>query len=659
MKTLTRKAAFLALLALGLQAPGAWAAEAVAPLARLEALVRSAGEGALPALLAAQNDAMAADYPARIAYLKLLCRAYADQGDAASAGEAAARLARLARERGDAPNAALGELMHAATPAGHAKTPLLAAVYDIDVRYANLGEPAFTAALQQAYGDAYQALGQYDFAHSHYLKALEIARAQPDLLAPTVNDLRLAIAKVYIYTRSADEVLSTLATIGPDGGAVAPSAAVRAFVIEGIAHVMQGHPDRGRVAYQKGLAIARAHGLVLLQANALGNIADSWLEDGQYAEAERAARAALPLAAQARDAATRHIAEANLGFALAGQGRVADGLAYIDRVLAEQRAAGSLPDMANVLLEKSRMLEKAGQVRQALRALQEQREVAAQLAAAEHENSAKVLLEQFETQRRAIQIESLRRENAMKDGQIRKRRVWQMIASAGAALALLLCGFVWLLYRRSVRTSRRLREVNEELAFHSTHDVLTGLLNRRSFRDLMAARKAGASRCFVLLDIDHFKSINDRLGHAAGDEVLVEVARRLRGVVGGRGLALRWGGEEFLVHVDGGATAAHAALVRSLLDAVAAAPVATAEGERVDVTITAGALSLPAGVDGVVDWQHALALADAALYRGKQDGRRCAWLDEADPAGTVARSTRIPAAWPEDSVRRQDEDLEA
>jgi diguanylate cyclase (GGDEF)-like protein len=197
------------------------------------------------------------------------------------------------------------------------------------------------------------------------------------------------------------------------------------------------------------------------------------------------------------------------------------------------------------------------------------------------------------------------------------------------------------LYRRSVRASGRLRELNEELAFHSTHDALTGLLNRRSFRAEMARRTPGTGGCFVLLDIDHFKSINDRLGHAAGDEVLVEVARRLRACVDARGLVLRWGGEEFLVHVDGGDTAGHADLVRGLLCAVAAAPVRMADGQDVAVTITAGALVVPPGADTVLDWQHALALADEALYRGKQDGRRCAYVVETDAAGSATRSTRV------------------
>ena len=630
-----------ALLALTVAAGGAWAQAGVPSVARLDRLVRAGDTGALPALLAAQNVMMASAYPNRIAYLKLLRHAYVDAGDTAAAAQTAARMVQLARERGDALDTALGQLALAGAQAGRGKTAVLAAVNDVDVRHADVRDPEFTAALQRAYGDAYLELGQLDFAYSHYLKALAIARAHPELLEPTVNDVRIAIAKVHVYNGAADKVLATLAEIGPDGGPLAPPSAVRRHVIEGIAHVMQGHAALGRAAYDKGLAIAHARGLVLLEANALGNIADSWLDDGHYAEAERAARAALPLAVKAGDASTRHIAEANLGFALAGQGRLAEGLGYIDRVLAEKRKDADYPDMANLLLEKSRMLDKAGRVRAALQALEEQRGVAAKIAAGEHETMAKVLQEQFDAQRRAIQIEGLRRENALKDEEIHKRRVWQLIASTGAAVALLACGFVWRLYRRSMRASGRLRELNEELAFHSTHDALTGLLNRRSFRAEMERRAPGTGGCFVLLDIDHFKAINDRLGHAAGDEVLVEVARRLRACVDARGRVLRWGGEEFLVHVDGGDAAGHAELVRGLLCAVAGAPVRMADGRDVAVTITAGALALPPGADTTLDWQHALALADEALYRGKQDGRRCAYLVETDAAGVAVRSTRI------------------
>lgn len=610
-------------------------------LARLEHLVRSADAGALPGLQAAQDAMAARPYAERIAFLKLLRRAHADRGDVAAAVDAATRMLRLAQEHGDTLNTALALLARIEAAGGHVQPGALAVVNEVDVRYADERAPEFTAALQRAYAETYMELGQFDFAQSHYLKALEIVRQHPDLLDPTAAMLRLGLAKVYVYTDAPDKVLAILAQVDAGGGVLAPTAHTRRYVIEGIARVMQGQPDAGRVAYRKGLAIAHAHGLAMYEASALANIADSWLEDGRYAEAERAARAALALARQARDGPTLNVSEANLGLALAGQGRLTEGLAHVDRVLARQRAAEALPDMANLLAEKSRMLEKAGLVRPALEALQAQREVAAKLTAAERTNTGRVLQEQFNVQRRAIEIENLRRENALKDAEIRRRRLLQLVAWAGAGLALLLCGFVWRLYRRSMRTSRRLRELNEELAFHSTHDALTGLLNRRSFRTAMAERTPGTSRCFVLLDIDHFKAINDRLGHAAGDDVLVEVARRLGACVEGRGLALRWGGEEFLVYVDGGDAAAHADLVRALLGAVAGRPVAAGDGRTLDVTITAGALSVPPGLDGTLDWQHALARADEALYRGKQDGRRCAYLDVAGAPGRVVPGMRL------------------
>src|SRR5205823_401412 len=145
-------------------------------------------------------------------------------------------------------------------------------------------------------------------------------------LDPTANVLRLGLAKVYVYTDAPDKVLAVLAQIDAGGGVLAPPHDTRRYVIEGIARVMQGHTDQGRVAYRKALAIAHAHGLAMYEASAFANLADSWLEDGQYVEAERAARAGLALAEQSGDPLTRRVAEGNLGFALAGQGHLAEGL---------------------------------------------------------------------------------------------------------------------------------------------------------------------------------------------------------------------------------------------------------------------------------------------------------------------------------------------
>jgi diguanylate cyclase (GGDEF)-like protein len=606
-------------------------------LPRLEQRVRAGDPAALPALLAQRRHHGAnAPYAQRIAWLTLLRQAQADKGDGAAA-DTAIEIERAALAEGDALNAALGSLGRIERLTATRPADALAALNALDARTNGLADPSFVAPLQQAYGDAYLALGQFDFALGHYLKALDLCRRHPGLLRPTPNMLRLSIAKLQVYTRAPGEVLDTLRQIGPDGGALAPSGAVRAAVIGGIAEGMRGRTAESLAAYARGLQIARAHDLPMLEASALANMADGYLQEHSWVKAENTAQAALRAAARAGDAHIARMATVNLGMALAGQGRVDEGLKRIDEAAAEMEAQQSWPDLANTLSEKSRMLEAAGRWRDALAALQRQQRIAARLTAAERENAVTVLQEQFNTQRRAVQIDGLRRENALKDEEIRKRRVWQAVASGGAAVALLLCALAWLLYRRSAQAARRLRALNEELAFHSTHDALTGLLNRRSFRDTMLAR-AGAGRsgdqCFILLDIDHFKAINDRMGHAAGDAVLVEVAQRLRAAAGERATVLRWGGEEFLVYADGLASGGHAALVRALLEAVSAAPIAAVEDLQATVTISAGALSLPVIGAAPFDWQQALAVADHALYRAKDAGRNRGYLAD----GRLARA---------------------
>jgi diguanylate cyclase (GGDEF)-like protein len=605
--------------------------------ALLAAPSHAAGQAATAVQPEPGRHVVGTPYEQRIAYLKLLRQARADAGDSQGAADIAVEIERMAHTEGDAANAAFGALGRIARMAESHPADALKALSQLDAQHAGLNTPDFMAPLQQGYGDIYLALGQYDFALSHYLKALELCLQYPDLLQPTPNQLRLAIAKLKVYTRSPDQVLENLHAIDRAGGPLAPAGQVRAAVIEGIAEGMLNHTARSLQAYGRGLAIARANGLVMLEASALSNMADSYLLERRWQDAERSAQAGLAAAERAGDPRVGRMAAVNLGMALAGQGKVAEGMQRIDGAAAEMRKEEAWPDLVNTLDEKSRALERAGDYKGALAALQEQQEIAGRLTAAERKNATTVLREQFNAQRRAAQIETLRRENGLKDEELRKRRLWQVVASIGAAVALALCAVAWLLYRRSEQAARRLRTLNEELEFHSTHDALTGLLNRRSFRDTMAARAAGvtgADQCFVLLDIDHFKSINDRYGHAAGDAVLVEVAQRLKAAAGTRATVLRWGGEEFLIHADGLVRAQHAALVRELLEAVASAPVVAGDGAAPYVTISAGALSMPAEGAAPLDWQQALALADHALYRAKDAGRNCGYLVD----GRLARA---------------------
>jgi diguanylate cyclase (GGDEF)-like protein len=156
------------------------------------------------------------------------------------------------------------------------------------------------------------------------------------------------------------------------------------------------------------------------------------------------------------------------------------------------------------------------------------------------------------------------------------------------------------------------------------HDGLTGLLNRRALQDrahavLAAARRQRAPFALALIDIDHFKRVNDTCGHLAGDEVLGEVARRLAAGVRGPDDVGRWGGEEFLMLLpDADETAAVAVAER--LRAAVEVPVQTAVGP-VSVTVSIGVAAVAAPELGTARLDVLVREADAALYRAKAAGR--------------------------------------
>lgn len=153
-------------------------------------------------------------------------------------------------------------------------------------------------------------------------------------------------------------------------------------------------------------------------------------------------------------------------------------------------------------------------------------------------------------------------------------------------------------------------------------DALTGLHNRAAFIDEFAreearARRSGQVFSLAIFDLDHFKAVNDRYGHPAGDQVLKAFAEVLRESIRGYDIAGRYGGEEFalLMPQTGKATAAQVAeRVRQALEARGIA----AGGERISITVSAGVASH--GVDGD-DWDALLKAADQALYDAKEAGR--------------------------------------
>jgi diguanylate cyclase (GGDEF)-like protein len=194
----------------------------------------------------------------------------------------------------------------------------------------------------------------------------------------------------------------------------------------------------------------------------------------------------------------------------------------------------------------------------------------------------------------------------------------------GTTVFMLLAMAVSMLLGRVLEAlNRRAFALELELHRDARTDALTGLDNRRAIQErapleLKRARRAGAPVSLLLCDIDHFKNINDRHGHEAGDAVLRSVATTLRATVRETDLLGRWGGEEFLaVLVD--ADARHAAEVADRMRAnVAATPLG---GLPEPATISIGVSTRPTAEPAADVWEALLKEADTHLYRAKSAGR--------------------------------------
>lgn len=202
------------------------------------------------------------------------------------------------------------------------------------------------------------------------------------------------------------------------------------------------------------------------------------------------------------------------------------------------------------------------------------------------------------------------------------------LAVAGLAVILLIAGLA--------RKRTELTALNDELARLAAIDPLTGLRNRRAIEQylhdaLSAARRHAQPLSVLVIDIDHFKTFNDRLGHRSGDDVLVHTARVLEGELRAEDGIGRWGGEEFLVVLPATDEAGAVNATERLRAALAAGQPEVARAHGLPVTVTIG----------VAEWRQEdmnelIGRADGALYGGKAAGRDVAKVSTVMAAVTDA-----------------------
>nr|WP_246448260.1 GGDEF domain-containing protein [Roseateles oligotrophus] len=375
-------------------------------------------------------------------------------------------------------------------------------------------------------------------------------------------------------------------------------------------------------ALEDGLAFAEQAGAERLIVQIRANQVDTLLRQGRAGRAVEVALEALPLALQRHDLRIERTLRHNLSVAyvqLGQQEKVRREVARLDELRLGQ------PDQNLRMLELRELGEamaEAGWAKEAMAIYHEERKLSAQVNARNREAALQQLQLKYDSERKQRDLELLARDNSLKDQQLGNRQLLKQVVVAVAALLLLSLALSAVMVRRVRAANRRLKANEALLRAQSERDPLTDLANRRHFLAVMEQQaQRGFQGALLMIDIDHFKHVNDEYGHAVGDIVICEVARRISHAVRQQDLVVRWGGEEFLVFSAGVSPEQLGQLAERVLMCIGEAPVQSSGGPlRVTASIGFAHFPLPP-TQQPLHWEQAVNWADKALYMAKAKGR--------------------------------------
>jgi diguanylate cyclase (GGDEF)-like protein len=361
---------------------------------------------------------------------------------------------------------------------------------------------------------------------------------------------------------------------------------------------------------------------------------DLYFQSHNYAALPANARAMLASAQASGNERAISYAKGLLGLALGLNGEVEKGLQLIDESERENlsRQSGRVDNLEQRYL----VYEAAHRYPEALKAYRDFRD-----AQQEWSERTGQQIATLRTQEQLVDAEKLRQQllQAQHNQHLELEYLARRSQFKGALAALL---FVSLLL--AVALAWSLWRVNIVSKQQALEDSLTGLKNRRFLTPFMEVetarlRRSGFAALVIMADIDHFKSVNDRWGHEAGDDALVQITEVLRNCVRNADVVARWGGEEFVI-ICPRSTEEHAALICNRIQhQLRQTSMLAPGGVTYHLTLSIGAaLFSPAILDE--HWETALARADQALYLAKHSGRN-KWILSPTPS---SKSDASPSA---------------
>lgn len=388
---------------------------------------------------------------------------------------------------------------------------------------------------------------------------------------------------------------------------------------EAAAAYLQSRSDFGRIGASSMVAMVG------------DNLAHTYLNMGRAHEALGLSQASLKDELADGRVSDALFSSADIAQAQAALDRVQEAYALIRATVAKARDAGIDGQLTDLLAAESLLAEKAGHLHQALA---DEREIVKRERSTSTPASRAIeaeLEQRYAVREKELRITDLERTNRLKDLELKavqadtarqrveqqRQRLINLVFALTALALVLIAGLLILLLRAQRRHAVELRA-------QALCDPLTGAENRRAFQQRVTTLLAHAPdlsrprHVLMLIDFDHFKRINDSIGHPQGDRVLVAVAEHLRASLGGAGHLARIGGEEFAVLCPQLGAEAGMRLAETLRAGVAALTLAL-DGHVLQVTISIGVALFDGNrCHDLSSWMRA---ADVALYSAKAYGR--------------------------------------
>lgn len=318
----------------------------------------------------------------------------------------------------------------------------------------------------------------------------------------------------------------------------------------------------------------------------------------------------------------RSVTEFNLGYIKVMQGQHEQGLKEMLAAAEVFNSFAHKREQAILLTHIARAYEIAGNYQKQAEVLKQQIQMTSELAAEERDQKINELEVRYQAAEKSYEIKLLEQQANLQEQELNnERRKQQLFILAAGSLVLLILLFAFG-YRKTRRLNHLLNEANAELHEQSLRDPLTGLYNRRAIYEQLLRddkRLYTGDHAVFIIDIDHFKTINDEHGHNVGDEVLIEFGRRLKHALRKTDMAVRWGGEEFLLVLEHVNAEQVLQVARKLLNEISDSAFHTSAG-RLHITLSGGCKVI-ASSQAPPNWEATVRDVDQLLYQAKAEGR--------------------------------------